>query len=295
MIGTYRFFIDGEQVYKCNNLITNYGRIAILRYLASIATVYAGTIAIGSSNHIASITDKELGFEIAQAPIKVRSVDYNNSEILFKATFDPGEKMIITEIGMYPDDSLRRSNMLYFFDADELWSGVQSRNLADVRLGASGIENTALSGGTSTVSMDSQLNLANTLPTDKFCLAFITYDDNCEKITVNFNDINGDIISADFIPETHLNGDGTAQYQVCEVLKQTFTNQSKEWEQIMSVDIDIVAKTSTNTTIVLDGFRLSDSNIPAGSEIVSITSLGTPVTKNSGCTLDIQYSLSVPV
>ncbi len=295
MVGRYTVSLDGEIVAESNNLITTAGRITILRFLASISSLYAASIAIGVSDVAPTVDDVELGFEVSSAVINLRSVDYTNSEILFKATFPVGERIVVKEIGMYPDNSVTRSSMIYYFDTDESWNIVEVVNLTDVRLGDSGIQNTAIAGGTIDTSQASQLNFGDLLLEDKLCLAFLTYDDNCDYIRLTFTDVNGDTMSADYVPVAHIEDPGTGQYQIIEVLKGDFTGQDKLWNQIVSAQFEIQAKPAVDTQITLDGFRTSDSNVPTGSEIVSKTSLGSEIIKEKDVTLDIQYSLSVPV
>ncbi len=295
MIGKYTIFIDGLKVLESPNLITDSGRITILRYLASISSVYAGALAIGISDAGPTVDDKELGYEVSSEIINLRSVDYDNSEILFKATFPVGERIVVKEIGMFPENSIARSNMVYYFDDSEDWDIVEVRNLTDIRLGESGIENTALSGGTETTTLDARQNFAEMLLTDKFCLAFLTYDDNCEYIRIQFTDINGDQMYSDFVPAAHTEDPGNPQYQIIENTRSTFTGQTNEWGQIYTIEVIIKAEDSMDTTITLDGLRISDSNIPSGSEVVSKTRLPESVIKEKDSTLDIQYSLSVPI
>lgn len=290
--GKYTVSIDGVIVHEESNLITDYGRLAILRYLAGITNTYAGAIAVGISNASPTTLDSSLGYEVYQAPIILKTVDYNNSQILFKATFPAGDRYSVYEIGLYPEDSSNRGSLLHYFDSVESWDGAVEDNLVDIRIGESGITMNATSGGTTTISSDSQLSLSTLQSNDKFEFAVVLYDDNCDYIRVTFTDINGDTMYADFTPAVF---SSSPQYDIIAVDKSSFTGQDKEWGNIVLMEVSVKANTSTNTSVVLDGFRTTDSNILVGSEIVSKTRLSAPVVKDSLATLDIQYSMSVPI
>jgi hypothetical protein len=287
MRGSYKFYLDDKLVREQENIITNIGKIAILRFLASITNSYASSIAIGVSDITPTVLDKKLDFEIARSNIMIRSVNYDTSSILFKATFPVGQQALVKEIAVWPIGS-DRSSMLFSFDDGETWTN-QLLNTADIRIGAAGMKNVVLNGSSVENKSLLTLNLANLLLNDEFVLAFISYDDNCEYIRLSFTDINGDIIYSDFIPDPHISAG--IQYQTVNVLKSSFTNQTKEWAQITEVSLITKAKSTQNTTIVLDGLRIEDSNTPGGSEIISRAILSSPILKEAGSSLDIEYVL----
>lgn len=290
--GKYTISIDGVIVHEESNLITSYGRLAILRYLAGITNTYAGAIAVGVSDTSPTVNDSSLGYEVYQAPIVLKTVNYNDSQILFKASFPAGDQYSVYEIGLYPEDSVNRGSLLHYFDSLESWEGATEDNLVDGRIGESGITMRANSGGTVSISNDSWLSLTTLQANDKLELAAVLYDDNCEYIRITFTDINGDTMYADFVPSAFVS---SPQYDIITVERSVFTGQDKEWGNIVRMDVDVKANSATNTVVVLDGFRTTDSNILTGSEIVSKTRLSSPVVKSSLVTLDIQYSMSVPI
>lgn len=300
MIGTYRLFLDGKFISESKNLITDYGKLAVLRYLAGITDSYAGAIAVGISDATPTTSDSILGYEVSSASINLKSIDYENSEILFKATINSKTKISVKEIGLFPDNASSRSSIIYYFDSSESWGNIDSRNLTDGRVGDSGVDKQTYGGTPETLTISDQLNFADLLSTDAFSLAFITYDNNCDYISIQFTDINGDTMIADTTDSvvttiSHTEDPDVADYHIYEIPKSAFTGQDKAWNQIVRVEIIIQPKAASDSRVVLDALKTTDSNIPAGSEIVSKTTLAESVTKEQDSTLDIEYSLSVPI
>ena len=288
--GTYSIFIDGQFICKSNNIITSQGKNSILRFMAGVSNSFAGAIGAGISDTTPGVDDTELGYEILREPISIRSVDYTSNDILFKAEFPTGTRMVIYEIGLYPDSDGARSRILFHFDDSEDWSNVTDRNLSDIRIGSSGISANALSGGSQTYTLaNSALDFVDMLPPDLFSLAIVSPDNNCESITVTFTDYTGNTTDGVFTPIAD------TAYQIIEVQKQNFSVQTVSWERITQIDIVVQAVGGEDTLIVLDGLRTVDSSVMSGSEIVSKTTLGDPVVKEAEQTLDIQYSLGIPL
>lgn len=295
--GKYSLFLDGKKVAETTNLITSSGKVSILRYLAGISSTYAGSLAAGVDSTGPTTSDKELGFEVFQEKIDISSVDYVNSQVLFKSTFGVGDKMTIYEIGMFPDvQSTSRSYALTYFDSNEDWSGSYYSIYTgdDVRISDTGLklELPESSGTVATISNDSQFNFSDMSLSDEFALAVIFYDDNCDYIKLILTDVNGNQMVGQFdIPEI---GSEDGEYKIISLDRGSFTNLDKNWAKVIRVTLEVKDKSNAGTSVVFDGLRTVDNNIQEGSEVVSKTLLAAPVVKSADQTLDIQYSLSFP-
>jgi len=292
--GKYIVSLDGHVVAESPNIITDSGRIAILRFLAGISNTYAGILGVGISDAEPSPEDKELGYEVYQAPILLKSVDYGNAEILFKATFPIGDRLVIREIGLFPDEQSSRGNVVTFFDSPDDWSGTGELNVDDIRMGEAGIVMEPTVGSSTSIISDNTLNLIDVQNQDEFVFAVILYDDGCEYIRLTFQDVDGNTMVGDFTPEAYTSG-SDPQYCITSLDKGSFSGLNSRWGQIVKTTVTVKANAAELTSVVLDGLRTSDSNILTGSEIVSKTLLAEPVIKEASQTLDVQYSLSVPI
>jgi hypothetical protein len=77
--GSYRIFKDGELVAENSNIITNFGKDSIMKYLTGSIPDWCGAIAIGAGIVTPTATDLRLGFEFSRATTKLRSAQTNIS------------------------------------------------------------------------------------------------------------------------------------------------------------------------------------------------------------------------
>lgn len=292
--GRYRAFIDGELVQESENIVTNVGKLLILRHLASIGAGFCESMAIGVGDDVPTDSDQELELEFAREKIQIRSIDFPNREVLMKATFPAGVQVKVREIGIYATIEDVRNKTLFMFDSTETWAGTFTTNLLDNRISDRCIKVEASSGGSTTIEIDTSLDLSDLLLDDVFRLGFITKDDNCEKITITLTDIENNEMSADIIPIAHVNG-SAAQYQIEQCLKQEFTNQDKVWSNILKIAITVKAKSGENTEVSLDLLNVIDVNLDTEEMIVSRSLLSSPINKASESSLDIEYRLRLPL
>lgn len=73
MIGTYRIYKNGELVCEKSNLITNFGKDTIWKYLSNSVSDWGGALAMGSGNTAATVTDTALAFEFARTAVLLKS------------------------------------------------------------------------------------------------------------------------------------------------------------------------------------------------------------------------------
>ena len=290
--GSFKASINGVEVCRSDNIITTAGRLSLLRYLAGLTDFYAESIAIGVGSGAPTVDDKGLAIEVFRGNVDVTSIDFNDSEILFKATFPQGERYVIYELGLFPDSVGDRSFILFGFTGDDDWTGDYILELLENRFGDSGILVNADDTGT-IITNTEQLGLASTSLDDKFRLGFILHDDNCEEIVITFTDVNGNEIEATYDPPAFTEDE--SQYCIIDVDKRDFTGLTNDWSNIIKTEIEVVAKTAAETEIILDILKVIDSNIITGSEVIAKTLAPTPIEKKEEDSLDIEYTLRVPV
>ncbi len=299
--GHYKLYLDGELVVASSNLITNFGKSTILRYMAGNISSYAGAVAVGVSSTAASSSDYVLDYELFRVPIAYRTANPTNSSVVFKGTAGAGLSGKVYEIGLFPSQNNDLSGAyqtatIHAFDNDENWHGVTARDTTNTRIGTSAI---TLSGTTGTMTSiynsDIRLNLSGYSATDVFKLAFNTFDTYCTYIIVKFTNSLGQEMMGTFIPATHTAGAGNAQYQIVSLTKNQFSNQNADWSTIVKSEVILLAGGGTSTVSV-DGLKIIDAdNLNPEFGLVSRSVLGSPVTKPSNQTLDIEYSLVVPL
>jgi hypothetical protein len=103
--GHYKLYLDGELVVASSNLITNFGKSTILRYMAGNISSYAGAVAVGVSSTAASSSDYVLDYELFRVPIAYRTANPTNSSVVFKGTAGAGLSGKVYEIGLFPSQN----------------------------------------------------------------------------------------------------------------------------------------------------------------------------------------------
>jgi hypothetical protein len=302
MRGHYKIYLDGKLVSEQDNIITNFGKNLILKYLASNVSSYAGAVAVGVSPKNPSPSDYVLDYELFRIPIAYKTVNPANSSIIFKGT--AGSKYIgkIYEIGLFPSldnpaSGAFQTSTLFGFDSDENWQNVVLRDITNARIGSSGIQMNALTNSNISVYNSlTAINLAGYSPTDVFKLAFVTFDTNCSYVTVKFTNAAGAEITGNFIPAAHTAGAGNPQYQIVSLTKNTFSNQNADWSSIVSSTVTLYAGAGGASQVTIDGLKVVDAdNLNPEYGLVSRALLGTPVVKTGVQTIDVEYSLEVPL
>lgn len=298
--GEYKFYLDGDLVVASGNIITNFGKLAIMRYLAGNITSYAGAIAVGVSPKTTNTTDFVLDYELFRVPIAYKTTNMANSSIVFKATAGSGVSGIIHEVGMFPSQNNELSGAyqtasVFNMNNDEAWQGVIARDTVNSRIGSSAITLTAAGASMSSIyNQDVRLDLSGYSATDVFKLAFITFDNNATSIAVKFTNGDGAEIMGIFAPEAHTSG-ASPQYQIISITKSQFSNQNANWANIIRADVMLYAGAGAST-VAVDGLKVIDADhLNPEYGLVSRSTLASPVSKNSNQTLDVEYSLVVPL
>jgi hypothetical protein len=303
MKGIYRIYLDGEMVSETENLITTAGKKSILRYLAGQIPDYAGAIAIGAATNAANVADTYMGFEIARAPIQVKSVkDYTNNDIVFRASLPSGLACSVRELGLLTsinnaaDRGTSNAIISRLDSAGEGWAVTAgpalSSDTTNSRLGADALRiNTIPLSTTSTISLDTSLSFSRYVGTDRFHLMMGTFDTNCQDVTVSFFDPAGNSTSYMYTPATHTAGGGVFQSQILSVPFSSFTNWANQWINISRITISTRAKAAGATSVLFDGLNVTDSNTLDENAILVSRAIPTAVTKAANVEMDVEYTL----
>lgn len=299
--GTYTIYLDGEEVLRSDNIITNFGKIAILRYLAGNISNYAGAVSVGVSDKLTSPSDFTLDYELARVPITYKTITPPTSSIIFKSTFGSGLAGKIYEIGLFPSieniiSGLYQTATLFEFDIDETWQGIPLRDIENARIGTSSAQISAAAGLQAMIYVnDIRLDLSGYSSTDVFKLAFNTFDTNCSSITVKFVNNLGSEMTGTFTPVAHTASNGSPQYQIVTITKNSFSNLAADWSSIIRAEVSLTAGVG-DSVVSIDGLKVVDAdNLNPDYGMISRTTLSTPITKDANQTMDVEYSLVVPL
>lgn len=291
MIGKYTFYYDGKVIGESTNLITTAGKRSILEFLAGYTSRLVGTIAVGVGTTAANIADTELEFEISRQPVTNTGVNYASNGVVIRAQLPATEAMIIREVGARTSglDVINTGSQVImdFNDAVDVWSSgtwvaTNSRIGSALRVSASVSSNT-----TSTLS-GLTLDLSGYASTDKFKFAHFA-GSNVSSIVYTF-------LTDDTNYYSYTVSSPTANtYAVVSALKSAFTaTGSPSWANITKVSVRVNATAGGAATVDFDGIRVED--VGANREesvLVSRSVLVSPITKQIGLPLDIEYMVTI--
>lgn len=93
--GSYRIFKNGEEVCESKNLLTTFGKDAIIKYLTNSISSWGDAIAIGVGSTTATVADSRLAFEFARNNVNLKSPNILTSVSLGSSgTFSPASNTI---------------------------------------------------------------------------------------------------------------------------------------------------------------------------------------------------------
>jgi hypothetical protein len=261
MRGTYYVVSNGRVVAKAANVITTAGREAILRYLAGEIGAWAMSMTFGVGATTPTAADTNLEFEVFRAPINYMASDTYTGEVVLRAELPPAMSGKVHEIGIWSTDANIDSDypsaLITSFD-------VESGDFADNANGHWVVTTTGTRIGESSILLNGPdaavvsvpfagLDLSGYEATDKFALAYITTASNSSSINVRFYTSDTNYFTYSFTPT---GAAGTYKIQSWE--KGAFTQQgTPNWASIERYEI--IANNTTGRSLILDGFRLDDT------------------------------------
>lgn len=280
--GVYTIYRNGEEVGKFTNLITNAAKPALMDFLAGKTQSWAGAIAVGVHDTAPAATNTNLNFEVARSNINVREPRYADGKIVVKATLPLNLIIEIYELGLFntPISSGEDSNsyILSRFspEFDEV-VGVSSTG------GRFGSDSALLSMTTTSEQFSVEelgIDLGALSDRDKFLFAYDA--DNITNITVSLYNEDGNFVSSSF--------GAVAGFNVQELLVSSFTGTGTLESPISR--IVIAADGTAGGSLVAEGMRFHSSTLDDDDILMSHATLTTPVVKDAGEEMDIEFSVT---
>jgi hypothetical protein len=291
--GTYRFYQNGELVGESENIITDAGKTAILRYLAGYSGHFGRSIRLGIGSTAAAAGNTALEFEVLAVPVYLITPDYTNTLLVFKGRLEDATQAVIYEAGLstsVPDlSNFLGSRQILGFDSSFDNFTVGTWNTTGPRWGADNLRVTANTSTTATaVQSDVQVDLSGYSDLDVFKVAASANNANAASIFVRFYTDASNYYTAT------INTPGSG-FKVSSVTKGSFVATGvPSWANITQVAVGATANATGQVIVDFEGVRIEDVDTFTESDIlVSRTVLGTQITKSAGVPLDIEYTLDL--
>lgn len=299
MQGTYRITLGGKAyeyknvVYEFKNIITNAGRLGLLRAISGQVNGWAASIVAGIGNTAADVADTSLNFLVSGGDINATIIDPVNEKLYFKATLPLQDDFTIYELGCYASNTLSTQStesgggsLLAVFTSDSQWTdtdGTHATETTQSRVGKNSISYTIAASDT----VIGHLTYINDL-------SFIPANANI-KFAYHINNVTDIILRFKVDDSNYYQYNGwsvTNGYHIETALKSAFTvTGSPSWSTIQTLEVETVANGSGGT-VSLDAVRY-ELPLSTESDLLSRVVLVTPQQKLPGVSLDIEYLLEL--
>lgn len=295
MISGYYVIKDGDrEISRSNNLITNLGKRHILEYIANKVANRSRYIGIGIGTTAANVSDKRLGFEINKYEVYSYTIDYLNSTIIMKAELPLQLSATINELGLFPGSAPGRdfdSRVITFFNNDVIWSnGSYVADSSNSKINSTSFQIVSTGGSVvSAVSSNLTFDFSNYSVDDSLSLAFRQNDENLDYIDLIF-------YSSDTNYYTYrIEGTAAIAHRVVDIpLGNLFAaTTGSPNDNIIKFGISVKANAGETSSVDFDGMRINDNDTYVlDSGVISRAVLGTPINKEFGRVLDIEYRMA---
>ncbi len=291
--GTYRFYSNGVLVGEQKNLLTTKGRQHILRYFSGQSQRFAEGIALGVGNSAATLSDDSLEMEIVRAPISVVSPDYEESNLVFKATV-PAEYMgTFKEAGLVSQfvntySGNYASRMLVGFDPSlEPWPVDAVFSGTNARVGTEALTVSATATNTNSVKLEGLLvDLLGYSNLDAIKISYFV-GNNVDEIGVRFLTTDSDYYEYTTTPDAGYNINVFNKSDMAAV-------GSPSWSTIVGFEFVVTATSGGSASVDFDAVRIEDTDsLNPDYFLISRTVLATPVVKSEPVDLDVEYTLEL--
>ena len=314
--GSYTIYKNGEEVSSQDNVITNFGKDTIWKYLCGSVPDWGGAIAVGAGTASAVASDTRLDFEFARNLTLLKSPSLNGSSrvITLKTSLEPNVAGIIKEVGVY--NTLGPTNPSTFDGriitqfaegvnesgetSPEKWSYSSSitDDSTNSRIGTkniilNGTSSTAYSylGGTDEYATGYlSIDLTKYSPLDSFEIAYKLMT----AISAGGKSIKVKLLDDQLTPASIYkiwNFDSSVaigEYSNTATFSE-FTPETGTFNYNISM-----IKIETDAHVSFDAIRIDDTDsVDTTYGLVSRAVLGTPITKLAGDSIDIEYKLTL--
>ena len=316
--GSYNIYKNGVLEASQDNVITNFGKDAIWKYLCGSVPEWGGAIAVGAGTTAAASGDKKLEFEFARNSTLLKSPSLSGSDriITLKTSLEPNVSGIINEVGVY--NTLGPTNPSTFDgriitqfgegvnDSGEVNPLEWSYNIKTTidsttsRIGSQNIQIDGTAGnvvsylgGTNTAAQGYlSIDLTKYSPLDTLEIAYklitaISTSGKTMKITFYDDQQTPAAISKTW---TFGSSVSVGYYNNTATLSE-FTAVSGTFNYNVSI-----IKVETDAKVSFDAIRIDDTDSTDTTYgLVSRAVLGTPITKKNGDNIDIEYRLTLGI
>lgn len=292
--GEYKFYQQGDLIGVHQNTITTVGKQQILRLLCGLTGVFGESFAFGTGPTAPSVADTNLEFETTRAVVDLRSPDYVNGKVTFKASLPANFVGAIYEVGMWTaaeqNNSAGVSRMILSFDPvfEQYTSGTYTTTNA--RFGAEALTLTATASQTVTASLlNLLLDFSVYSNNDVFKMAYYRRDTNSATLRVRFKTDATNYYTVTVTPTAG------AGYKIVSFTKaNAVATGAPSWSNIVEIEVAVIAGAGGTGVVDFDGIRINDLDSFTGQMmLISRSALSTPITKSAGLPLDVEYSLKV--
>lgn len=278
-------------------MITNVGKRHMLNYFANKLPDRNRYIGVGIGSTSPNIADTKLEFEINKYKVYTSYIDYTNNIIIMKAELPAQLSATITEIGLFPGSYSTNSfdnKFITFFNNDVVWSnGSYIDNSLVSKINQTSFKITANSGGTVLAkSSNLSADLTGYSNSDSISIAFYENDTNLDYIELILYSSNSNYYTY------RIEGANTVGHRVVQIPLSYVTLQANATGSptldVESFGLRVKANSSTNTSVDFDGIRINDNDTYVEENgIISRAVLSTPIQKEFGSLLDIEYRLVI--
>lgn len=298
MIYGYYVIKDGErELARSNNLITTVGKRHILNYLANKLPDRNRYIGIGIGSTAANVADTKLEFEVNKYKVYTSYIDYSTSTIIMKAELPVQLSATISELGLFPGSAVMNaydSKFITFFNNDVVWSnGSYIEDSAASKINKTSFKITANSGATVLAkSSNLSADMTGYSNDDSISIAFYENDTNLDYIELILYSSNNDYYTY------RIEGAGAVGHRIVQIPFSSIVTQinatGSPTLSVESFGLRVKANSSTNTEVDFDGIRVNDNDtFVEENGIISRAILSTPIQKEFGSLLDIEYRLVI--
>lgn len=277
---------DGPVTYE--NIITDNGKSMILGYLADNVAFWGDEIAVGVSGAVPAATDESLGFEVARARVSVAESDVATNSVTLKAAIAREVVGDFHEIGLFSTEenapATSTAAPLSDFDTTYMETTNLTADATNSRIGESGALLSAGAGVTSIGSIDNlHMSLEGRPGSDILTLAYYNSTSAATNLEVRFYTSETGYFSYSFVP--------AVGYSFHSWTKDSFTANGGDWiSNVIRIEFHLTAGTAT-ASVTLDGMRVGTIDSGPLYGLVSRSTVTTPIVKEFGVELEIEYTI----
>lgn len=294
MQGLYRIHV-GDQTYEYKNLITDSGKLALLKAIAGKRTGWASSIVVGIGSAAATSADQSLQFTVSGAELNLAIVDPVNEKVFFKTSLPAVDDYSFYELGCHAGNftTAQRSvetggTLLMVFLTTAPWIDEIGTFVADTvhnRMGADSISYNILASATAKGGLNVVNDFSQLPASTKFKLAY--YTSNISDLILRLKTDASNYYSCNTWTVT--NG-----YNIDSAAKSDFVaTGSPDWANIRFLEIEAIA-TGSAGVVSLDAFRY-DLVGTSNEGLLSRVVISPAAVKSPGLPMDVEYELDLDI